>query len=184
MPNNGVVLVVTSAGSHQLDLENSIKEKSSKKNVKIYFTFSPFCREACGDSLPVYKRLSDSRMFNLSDFSSKSFLQTVVYTVWNYSLRIAFLHVCDRIREGSGYQIIWIFGKIRNSLRPPSFSKNYVAFFYNEYFQIYAWRYKGQIVWNANTWFPEIGNIVRGGAWGSTAVWNLSENLSVLIGFF
>ena len=82
MPNNGVVLVVTSAGSHQLELEKSIKEKSSKKNVKIYFTFSPFCREACGDSLPVYKRLSDNRMFNLSDFSSKSFLETVVYTVW------------------------------------------------------------------------------------------------------
>ena len=81
MPNNGVVLVVTSAGSHQLELEKSIKEKSSKKNVKIYFTFSPFCREACGDSLPVYKRLSDNRMFNLSDFSSKSFLETVVYTV-------------------------------------------------------------------------------------------------------
>ena len=81
MPNNGVVLVVTSAGSHQLELEKSIKEKSSKKNVKIYFTFSPFCREACEDSLPVYKRLSDNRMFNLSDFSSKSFLETVVYTV-------------------------------------------------------------------------------------------------------
>ena len=88
MPNNGVVLVVTSAGSHQLELEKSIKEKSSKKNVKIYFTFSPFCREACGDSLPVYKRLSDNRMFNLSDFSSKSFLETVVYTVWKKIIQI------------------------------------------------------------------------------------------------
>ena len=93
MPNNGVVLVVTSAGSHQLDLEKSIKEKSSKKNVKIYFTFSPFCREACGDSLPVYKRLSDNRMFNLSDFSSESFLETVVYTVCKYSFRNTYLHV-------------------------------------------------------------------------------------------
>ena len=93
MPNNGVVLVVTSAGSHQLDLEKSIKEKSSKKNVKIYFTFSPFCREACGDSLPVYKRLSDNRMFNLSDFSSESFLETVVYTVCKYSFRNTRLHV-------------------------------------------------------------------------------------------
>ena len=93
MPNNGVVLVVTSAGSHQLELEKSIKEKSSKKNVKIYFTFSPFCREACGDSLPVYKRLSDNRMFNLSDFSSKSFLETVVYTVCKYSFRITHWHV-------------------------------------------------------------------------------------------
>ena len=93
MPNNGVVLVVTSAGSHQLELEKSIKEKSSKKNVKIYFTFSPFCREACGDSLPVYKRLSDNRMFNLSDFSSKSFLKTVVYTVWKKSFRFTYLHI-------------------------------------------------------------------------------------------
>ena len=93
MPNNGVVLVVTSAGSHQLELEKSIKEKSSKKNVKIYFTFSPFCREACGDSLPVYKRLSDNRMFNLSDFSSKSFLETVVYTVWKKSFRFTHLHM-------------------------------------------------------------------------------------------
>ena len=93
MPNNGVVLVVTSAGSHQLELEKSIKEKSSKKNVKIYFTFSPFCREACEDSLPVYKRLSDNRMFNLSDFSSESFLKTVVYTVGKYSLRNTFLHI-------------------------------------------------------------------------------------------
>ena len=93
MPNNGVVLVVTSAGSHQLDLEKSIKEKSSKKNVKIYFTFSPFCREACGDSLPVYKRISDNRMFNLSDFSSKSFLETVVYTVWKKSFRFTHLHM-------------------------------------------------------------------------------------------
>ena len=93
MPNNGVVLVVTSAGSHQLELEKSIKEKSSKKNVKIYFTFSPFCREACEDSLPVYKRLSDNRMFNLSDFSSKSFLETVVYTVWKNSFRFTHLHI-------------------------------------------------------------------------------------------
>ena len=93
MPNNGVGLVVTSAGSHQLELEKSIKEKSSKKNIKIYFTFSPFCREACGDSLPVYKRLSDNRMFNLSDFSSESFLKTVVYTVGKYSFRNTFLHV-------------------------------------------------------------------------------------------
>ena len=32
------------------------------------------------------------------------------------------------------------------STPPPSFSKNYIAFFY-----------EGQIVWNACTWFPEIG---------------------------
>ena len=81
MPENGVILVVTNAGSHHLDLEKSIKQKSLKKNVKIYFAFSPFCKIDCGESFPVYKRLSDGRMFNNSDFSTDSFLKTVVYTV-------------------------------------------------------------------------------------------------------
>ena len=40
---------------------------------------------------------------------------------------------------------------------------------------------KGWIVWNAGTWFPEIGTILRGGGWGSTAVWNLSQNSSDLV---
>ena len=82
MPENGVILVVTNAGSHHLKLEKSIKQKSLKKNVKIYFAFSPFCEVDCGESFPVYKRLSDGRMFNDSDFSTDSFLKTVVFTVW------------------------------------------------------------------------------------------------------
>ena len=81
MPEHGVILVVTNAGSKQLELEESIRKKSLKKNVKIYFSFSPDCREDCEDSLPVYKRLSDGRMFNDSDFSTDSFLKTVVFTV-------------------------------------------------------------------------------------------------------
>ena len=81
MPDNGVILVVTNAGSHHLKLEKSIKEKSLKKNVKIYFAFSPFCKIDCGESFPVYKRLSDGRMFNNSDFSSEMFFRTVVTTV-------------------------------------------------------------------------------------------------------
>ena len=85
MPDNGVILVVTNAGSHELKLEESVKEKSLKKNVKIYFAFSPFCYESCDESLPVYKRLSDGRMFNNSDFSRDSFFKTVVYTVGKYS---------------------------------------------------------------------------------------------------
>ena len=81
IPDNGVILVVTNAGSKQLHLEKSIREKSLEKNVKIYFSFYPFCREDCEDSLPVYKRLSGGRMFNNSDFSSEMFFRTVVTTV-------------------------------------------------------------------------------------------------------
>ena len=88
MPDNGVILVVTNAGSHELKLVESIKEKSLKKNVKIYFAFSPFCYESCEESLPVYKHLSDGRMFNNTDFSRESFFKTVVYTVRNYSKKV------------------------------------------------------------------------------------------------
>ena len=70
----------------------------------------------------------------------------------------------------------------KNSKRPltspPPFSENYVAIFYDRYGCIYARRYDGQIVWNAYTWLPEIGTILRGRRWWSTAVWNLSENSS------
>ena len=85
MPKHGVILVVTNAGSKQLELEDDIRKKSLKKNVKIYFSFSPSCREDCEDSLPVYKRLSDGRMFNDSDLSSDTFFKTVVSTVRKYS---------------------------------------------------------------------------------------------------
>ena len=76
----------------------------------------------------------------------------------------------------------WIFGKIPNDLRPPHILwKLYFNSFYDEYGCIYPRGYGGQIVWNACTWFPEIGTILRGGEWGSIAVWNLSENLSDLV---
>ena len=81
MPDNGVILVVTDAGSKLHNLEESIREKSLEKNVKISFAFSPWCRAQCEYSLPVYKRLSDGRMFNQSEFSSESFFKSVVRTV-------------------------------------------------------------------------------------------------------
>ena len=57
------------------------------------------------------------------------------------------------LREGSSYQIGWIFGKIPNGLSPPNphFWKIMLQFFYNGYGCIYARRYEGQIVWNACT---------------------------------
>ena len=85
MPNNGVILVVTDAGSKQLKLEKSITTKSIKKNIKIFFTFYPSCRADCDDSLPVYKRLSDGNMFNASEFTSEKFFSTVITKVCNNS---------------------------------------------------------------------------------------------------
>ena len=85
MPNDGVILVVTDAGSKQKELEKSIRKKSLKKNIKIYFSFSPTCQADCVDSLPVYKRISNGRMFNESDFTSESFFFTVINTVCNRS---------------------------------------------------------------------------------------------------
>merc|ERR1712179_677816 len=81
MPNNGVILVVTDAGSKQLKLERSITRKSFQKNIKIYFTFYPTCRADCDDSLPVYERLSDGEMFNSSEFTSEKFFSTVITKV-------------------------------------------------------------------------------------------------------
>ena len=55
------------------------------------------------------------------------------------------------LREGWGYWIGWIFGKIPNGLPPPpppSFLENYIAIFYDRYGCIYARRYNGWIVWN------------------------------------
>ena len=37
IPDNGVILVFTDAGSIGLELENSIAEKARRKNVKIFF---------------------------------------------------------------------------------------------------------------------------------------------------
>ena len=78
MPNNGVIIVITSAGSHQLELEKTIKEKSLKKNIKIYFALFPHCPEICEDSLPVYGRLSEGL---INAFNRKGFRNTVIYTV-------------------------------------------------------------------------------------------------------
>ena len=84
MPDNGVILAVTDAGTHKKELESLIRKKSLKKNVKIFFLFSPYCRAACEDSMPVYNRLSEGRMFNQTDFDKESFFKSVLYTVWNH----------------------------------------------------------------------------------------------------
>ena len=102
MPENGVILVFTDAGSHQLGLENVIKEKMEEKNLKIFFAIYPSKTEAYSwyrgtfnSSLEVYKRLSkESRgqMFYPSqdqahngplDLDSEKFFKAVVHTVRN-----------------------------------------------------------------------------------------------------
>ena len=99
MPENGVILVFTDAGSHQLGLENVIKEKMEKKNLKIFFAIYPSKTEAYSwyrgtfnSSLEVYKRLSKGEMFYASqdlarygtlDLDSEKFFKAVVHTVRN-----------------------------------------------------------------------------------------------------
>ena len=53
------------------------------------------------------------------------------------------------LREGSGYQIGWIFGKIPNGLwpLPPHFRKIILQIFYDGQGCIYARRYEDPIVW-------------------------------------
>ena len=97
MPDNGVILVFTDTGSHQLDLENVIKKKMKKKNVKIFFaiypgsldTTSPYY-SCAAPSLEVYKRLSKEEMFYASqdlalygtlDLDTDKFFKAVVHTV-------------------------------------------------------------------------------------------------------
>ena len=84
MPDNGVILAVTDAGTKMMELEESIQKKILEKNVKIFFAFSPFCQARCSNSIPVYKRLSQGRMFNLTDFDQETFFQSVVHTVWKF----------------------------------------------------------------------------------------------------
>ena len=81
MQDNGVILVFTDAGTKQKRLEKEIRKLSEKKNVKIFFVFSPLCRAKCENSLPVYKRLSDGRMFNRTDFDQEIFFKSVVHMV-------------------------------------------------------------------------------------------------------
>ena len=101
MPDNGVILVFTDTGSHQLELENVIKEKMEQKNVKIYFALyhsikynsfnptSPYHSYSAA-SLEVYKRLSKGQIFwqdqtpdGTLGVDSEKFFKAVVHTVRN-----------------------------------------------------------------------------------------------------
>ena len=81
MPDNGVILAVTDAGTKMKELEKSIRKKSREKNVKIFFAFSPYCQALCEESMPVYNRLSEGRMFNQTDFDQETFFKSVLFTV-------------------------------------------------------------------------------------------------------
>ena len=107
----------------------------------------------------------------------------VVLDIGKKQIRVHWSFPKVPFREGWRYQIWWIFRKKskRPSTPPPSFWSIMFQIVYDRYCCIYARRYDGQIVWNACTWFPEIGTILRGEGWGSTAVWNLSENSSNLV---
>ena len=87
MPDNGVILVVTDAGTHQRELEETIKKKSAEKNIKIFIAFSPKCvaTKVCSDSMPSYNSVSERRIFNQTDFDSEDFFKSVVNTVRNYA---------------------------------------------------------------------------------------------------
>ena len=87
MPDNGVILVVTDAGTHQRELEEAIKKKSKEKNIKIFIAFSPKClaKKLCSRSMSTYNRVSEGRIFNQTDFDTKEFFKSVVYTVRNYA---------------------------------------------------------------------------------------------------
>ena len=82
MGDNGVLLLVTDAGTHQRDLEESIKEKAAAKNIKIFIMFYPRChsRRHCGESMPAYESVSEGRIFN-GDFNNELFLESVLNTV-------------------------------------------------------------------------------------------------------
>ena len=83
MPDNGVILVVTDAGTKQRELEEKIKKKSAEKNIKIFIAFYPKCwdTEICERSMPSYYRVSEGRIFNEADFESEKIFEDVVYTV-------------------------------------------------------------------------------------------------------
>ena len=83
MPDNGVILVVTDAGTHKRKLEAKIKKKSAEKNIKIFIAFYPKCRatEVCMRSIPSYARVSEGRIFDEADFDSEKIFEHVVHTV-------------------------------------------------------------------------------------------------------
>ena len=88
MPDNGVILVVTDAGTKQRDLEESIKEKAAEKNIKIFIVFYPNCQHPkhCEESLPAFTSVSDRRVFNLTDLDTDNFLDSLLFTVSNIYL--------------------------------------------------------------------------------------------------
>ena len=63
MPDNGVILVFTDTGSHQLELQNAVKEKSESKNVKILFVILSTPGVLDTASLEVYDDLSNGQIF-------------------------------------------------------------------------------------------------------------------------
>ena len=87
MPDKGVILVVTDAGTKRRELEEEIKKKSVEKKIKIFILFSPKCwaKELCSLSMPSYNRVSEKRIFNQTDFDSEDFFKSVVYTVSHYA---------------------------------------------------------------------------------------------------
>ena len=68
------------------------------------------------------------------------------------------------LEKGPDTKLNEFSGKIQTAFDPlPAFSENDFAISYNGYGRINARRYEGKIVWNACTWFPEIGTILWGG---------------------
>ena len=95
IPDNGVILVFTDAGSIGLELENSIAEKARRKNVKIFFALLTGTCLSTGkpappvpqQSMQVYSRLSENRIFRASsnngqlDLDTKAFFDAVTRQV-------------------------------------------------------------------------------------------------------
>ena len=85
MPDNGVILVFTDTGSHQLELQNAVKEKSESKNVKILFVILSTPGVLDTASLEVYDDLSNGQIFYGSAESDLDdmvkFFEAVVDTV-------------------------------------------------------------------------------------------------------
>ena len=95
IPDNGVILVFTDAGSVGLELENSIAEKARRKNVKIFFALLTGTNLSTGkppppvpqQSMQVYSRLSENRIFRASsnngqlDLDTKAFFDAVTRQV-------------------------------------------------------------------------------------------------------
>ena len=87
MPDQGVILVVTDAGTKHKELEKAIKKKSGEKNIKIFIAFSPRClaSDLCSLSMPSYKSVSEGRIFNMTAFDRKKFFESVVYEVGDFT---------------------------------------------------------------------------------------------------